>query len=121
MADSITFTHGGATFTVHPATIRSGIRRDYLLHTLRAVGDPVARYQFAQVVAQTSFEGDLAWLGWQPPEPGASAEAVTAAFEVWLDLPGELGDTWRTALAQVNAPTAPEELQPEVSEDADPE
>lgn len=112
--DTHTFTVNGAQVTLTRRTNRHALYIDRALLALEAEGDDAAdrgyKRLFAKMVAQTaSLEGEL---GLTLPSPLASPAELRAAYEVFMDADGAIGDAFYAALDQVNIPLGPREFLP---------
>lgn len=108
------FEWGGATFTIHQATIGNNLAFHVFNNAVRECRPnafPIVRYFFAKACAQTTITGNI---GWQTPHPGDHSETIAESFDAWQELPSDLGDLWTGSLGVVDAPQTPEELQPDV-------
>lgn len=75
----------------------------------------IRRRQFAAVYAQSEVEGDL---GFDWPDSPVDTEAMMAACEAWLALPGQVVGQWMNEVAMVNVAPNDPDLKP--PEDVDP-
>lgn len=109
-----TFSHHHLTITVCRERIRERLARGKVLARLGAVGGDelqTGRQLFARLVAVSSVSG-------MPfPTADASAEELQAAFHAWLELDGDLLDTWLLEMELANAPVNEPELLPPASDE----
>lgn len=115
------FEWGGAAFAVSPATIGSYMhtsRITAVLTDLRPEADPIARYYYPRLAAQTVIDGTVD--GWTQPGVGDDYETIARSYDDWLQLSGNLAQLWINALVAVDTPTAEPELQPDFKDATDP-
>lgn len=121
---SKTFSLNGATITVTTETGRAYIDRMAAEVTLGVYDkesvsnrDAFHRIQFAAVYAQSEIEGHLPF---EWPQSPSDREAMRAACEAWLAMPGADVATWIGAVNEVNVtPNDPDLKPPESVEKKD--
>jgi len=118
-----TFSHNGATITVQTTTGATILDQRAAEVTLGVYDNSVPqrtryhRIKFAEAYAHSTIEGTL---GFDWPEVPFDRDAMAAACEAWLALPGEVIEQWVNELVLVNTtPNDPDLKPPEAVEKKD--
>ena len=105
--------YGGVKVTLQRAKIRERLMINSIIGKLGIVaedtGDFSGKRLFARLITQAQINGDL---GFALPASADSAEDIRKAFELFLDLDGDVYDALEQALYEIDRPLNDPDLLP---------